>query len=241
MQTSNQGMRSNRLSSVVTDLPGTDPRSPLSPIRTDSAICPHPAAKNDSPFVNCLTALPNERMQPEKQTRSWKPCGSMWPFGSPSATFRVHNVLGSAESTMPVVCGSGYGGPMTDDLILDLDAFIRSIGINRASQHALLLGAGSSISSGIPSAASCIWEWKRAIFLTRNPGLETQFAELSLPAVRSKIQRWLDGQRVYPPNDSPEEYSAYIIECYPIADDRRAFFQDKVRQAVPHTGYRLTV
>ena len=130
---------------------------------------------------------------------------------------------------------------MTDDLILGLDAFIRSIGINRASQHALLLGAGSSISSGIPSAASCIWEWKRAIFLTRNPGLETQFAELSLPAVRSKIQRWLDGQRVYPPNDSPEEYSVYIKECYPIADDRRAFFQDKVRQAIPHIGYRLTV
>ena len=36
---------------------------------------------------------------------------------------------------------------MADDLILGLDAFIRSIGINRASQHALLLGAGSSISS----------------------------------------------------------------------------------------------
>src|SRR6266852_6510503 len=129
---------------------------------------------------------------------------------------------------------------MTDDLILGLDAFIRSIGINRATQHALLLGAGASISSGIPSAASCIWEWKRAIFLTRNPGLETQFAELSLPAVRSKIQRWLDGQRVYPPNDSPEEYSVYIKECYPIADDRRAFFQDKVRHDQsqnPETGH----
>ena len=115
------------------------------------------------------------------------------------------------------------------------------VGINRASQHALLLGAGASISSGVPSAASCIWEWKRAIFLTRNPGLETQFAEFSLPAVRAKIQRWLDGQRIYPPNESPEEYSVYIKECYPIADDRRVFFQDKVRQAVPHIGYRLTV
>src|SRR5689334_16461059 len=111
---------------------------------------------------------------------------------------------------------------MNDDFLLDLDAFVRSIGINKVSQHALLLGAGSSISSGIPSAATCIWEWKRAIFLTRNPGLEAQFAELSLPAVRSKIQRWLDAQRVYPPNDSSDEYSAYIKECYPIAEDRRA-------------------
>ncbi len=130
---------------------------------------------------------------------------------------------------------------MADDLILELDAFIRSVGINKATQHCMLLGAGASISSGIPSAASCIWEWKRAIFLTKNPGLEAQFAELSLPAVRAKIQRWLDNQRSYLPNDSPGEYGFYIQECYPIADDRRAFFQEKIRQAIPHTGYRLMV
>ena len=95
-----------------------------------------------------------------------------------------------------------------NDLNLDLDAFIRSIGINRATQHALLLGAGASISSGVPSAASCIWEWKRAIFLTRNPGLEAQFAELSLPAVRSKIQRWLDGQAIYPRMKLPKNMAS---------------------------------
>jgi hypothetical protein len=130
---------------------------------------------------------------------------------------------------------------MADDLILGLDAFIRSVGISKGSPHALLLGAGSSISSGVPSAASCIWEWKRAIFLTRNPGLEAQFAEISLPAIRAKIQRWLDGERIYPSQDAPEEYSSYIQECYPIADDRKAFFQEKVRQAVPHIGYRLAI
>jgi len=130
---------------------------------------------------------------------------------------------------------------MGDDLVLGLDAFIRSIGINRATQHALLLGAGASISSGVPSAASCIWEWKRAIFLTKNPGLEAQFAELSLPAVRAKIQRWLDSQSIYPANDTPEEYGVYVSACFPIADDRRAFFQEKVRQAIPHIGYRLAI
>jgi hypothetical protein len=30
-----------------------------------------------------------------------------------------------------------------DALVLDLDAFIRSVGINKATQHALLLGAGA--------------------------------------------------------------------------------------------------
>jgi hypothetical protein len=128
-----------------------------------------------------------------------------------------------------------------DNFILDLDALVRSIGINRVTTHALLLGAGASISSGVPSAASCIWEWKRAIFLTNNPGLEVQFAELSLPAVRTKIRRWLDRQGKFPPEGAREEYGVFIKECFPIADDRRSFFGEKVRQAVPYIGYRLMV
>lgn len=128
-----------------------------------------------------------------------------------------------------------------NNLLIDLDAFVRSVGINRATPHALLIGAGASISSGLPSAASCIWEWKRSIFLTKNPGLETQFSELSLPAVRTKIQSWLDAQRRYPPLDASSEYGTYIEECFPIPDDRRAFFQEKVRQASPHIGYRLLI
>jgi hypothetical protein len=46
-----------------------------------------------------------------------------------------------------------------------IDAFIRSIDINKKRPICLLLGAGASISSGMPSAERCIWEWKREIFL----------------------------------------------------------------------------
>src|SRR5207237_894645 len=60
-------------------------------------------------------------------------------------------------------------------LILSLDAFVRSIGVQR-SPFEFFLGAGASTTSGIPSAEMCIWEWKRQIFLTNNPGLEDQFA-----------------------------------------------------------------
>jgi hypothetical protein len=85
----------------------------------------------------------------------------------------------------------------------------------------------------------CIWEWKRQIFLTNNPGLENQFAELSLEGVRRRIQAWFDRQGSYPGENAPEEYGFYIKECFPITDDRRAFFNEKVRQAAPHIGYRL--
>ncbi len=126
-----------------------------------------------------------------------------------------------------------------EDIILPLDAFIRSVGVNRDTQHALFLGAGASVSSGIPSAEKCIWEWKRSIFATNNPGLEEQFSELSLPSVQSRIQEWLDQQGRFPSAGSTDEYEFYIEHCYPIMENRRAYFQDRIRSAKPHVGYRL--
>jgi hypothetical protein len=69
--------------------------------------------------------------------------------------------------------------------------------------------------------------------------LERQFSELSLEGVRRKIQQWLDRQGRYPAENSPEEYGFYIKECFPISEDRRAFFQRLVISATPHIGYRL--
>jgi NAD-dependent SIR2 family protein deacetylase len=128
---------------------------------------------------------------------------------------------------------------MPDDLILPLDALVRSIEINRSIAHAFFLGAGASVSSGVPSAQMCIWEWKRDIFITNNPGLEDQFSELSLPGPRQKIQQWLNLQAVYPPEGGSDEYGFYFESCFPIRDDRRAYYEDKVRQARPNIGYRL--
>ena len=126
-----------------------------------------------------------------------------------------------------------------EDFVLSLDAFVRSVGVRRTTPHALFLGAGASVSSGIPSAQSCIWEWKRHLFLTNNPGLEEQFAEISLPSVRDRIQQWLDRQGAYPANGAPDEYGFYIRQCFPIVDDRRAYFAERIRTAQPHIGYRL--
>ena len=128
--------------------------------------------------------------------------------------------------------------PAQGELVLSLDAFVRSVGVQR-SPFAFFLGVGASTTSGIPSAEMCIWEWKRQIFLTNNPGLEDQFAELSLEGVRRKIQQWLDRQGDYPKEGASEEYGFYIKRCFPITSDRSAFFQQKVRDAHPHIGYRL--
>lgn len=125
------------------------------------------------------------------------------------------------------------------NLTLPLDAFVRAIGIDRQAPHAVFLGAGASISSGVPSAQLCIWEWKRSIFLTNNPGIERQFSELTLCSVQERIQNWLDRKGGFPANGSSDEYSFYIRECYPINQHRRQFFADKIRTIQPHIGYKL--
>ncbi len=126
---------------------------------------------------------------------------------------------------------------MADNRTLQLDALVRSIGVNRSSPHAVFLGAGASISSGVPSDWRCIWEWKRDIFLTNNPALRDQFSELSLPSVQERIQRWLESNG-HPNLDDPSEYPYYIERCYPIPEDRRLFFQRTIATARPHTGYQ---
>ena len=81
---------------------------------------------------------------------------------------------------------------------LEIDAFIRSVGVNHRSPYALFLGAGASTSSGVPSAEACIWQWKKSIFCTNNPGLEEQVSELSLRAVQERIDRWLQVNGFFP-------------------------------------------
>jgi hypothetical protein len=41
-----------------------------------------------------------------------------------------------------------------DDLVLALDAFVRSVAVKTGVPHAFFLGAASSLSSGVPSASA---------------------------------------------------------------------------------------
>jgi hypothetical protein len=122
--------------------------------------------------------------------------------------------------------------------VMPIDALVRSVGVSSDSPHAFFLGAGASVTLGVPHAGQCIWEWKRHIFLTKNPGLEEQFSELSLPSTQERIQRWLE-EHGYPRSGDPSEYGLYIEECYPVAEHRRRFFQRLTREARPHVGYRV--
>jgi SIR2-like protein len=124
-------------------------------------------------------------------------------------------------------------------MAFSVDEFLRAVEVNRVSPHALFLGAGASVSSGVQSTDSCIWDWKRRLFITNNPGLKEFVRELSSGSVRRRIQRWLDSEGKYPRPGVPEEYGALAEACFPLAEDRRRYFQDLATTAHPHAGYQL--
>jgi hypothetical protein len=110
---------------------------------------------------------------------------------------------------------------------------------NMDTPHILLLGAGASVESGIPSAIDCIWDWKKEIFLSQNSALIETYNNVKLDSVQLAIQKWLDAQKIYPNLNSDEEYSFYAENAYPISDDRRKYFQHLVDGKKPSLGYHL--
>ena len=123
---------------------------------------------------------------------------------------------------------------------LQMDEFLRSLKQNIGTPHALLLGAGASVESGVPSAADCIWEWKKEIYLSQNPGMIGTYDNAKQDNVRRVIQRWIDTQNSYPTENSPEEYSFFVEKAYRIPEDRRRYFQSLVAGKEPSLGYHLT-
>ena len=122
---------------------------------------------------------------------------------------------------------------------LKFDEFIRSLKQNKDTTHSLLLGAGASVESGIPSASDCIWDWKHEIFTSLNPTSADFFKNVKVDNVRIAIQNWLDSQRIYPAANSDDEYSFFAEKAYPIDDDRRKYFQHLTENKNPSLGYHL--
>lgn len=122
---------------------------------------------------------------------------------------------------------------------LQMDEFLRSLKQNIDTPHSLLLGAGASIESGIPSASDCIWDWKKEIFLSQNPSAVGTYDNAKSERVRRVIQQWVDSQNIYPIENAEEEYSFFAEKAYPIADDRRKYFQHLIAGHDPSIGYHL--
>lgn len=121
---------------------------------------------------------------------------------------------------------------------LHFDEFQRAIQISKNDTFSLLLGAGCSITSDIPSAEDCIWEWKRDIYKTNNPSVLGWIENYKNKKAQDVIQNWLNNQGSYPERGAKEEYSFYAQKCYPIDEHRRQYFQKISSGKKPSIGYK---
>ncbi|MEQ8624380.1 MAG: SIR2 family protein [Vicingaceae bacterium] len=121
---------------------------------------------------------------------------------------------------------------------LEFDEFLRSVAISKNDTYSLLLGAGASVSSGIPSAIDCIWDWKGTIYKTNNSSTNEWINNFRNPKVQKTIQTWLDNQGNYVDNGSKNEYSFYAKKCFPIDKNRSQYFQKICSNTKPAVGYR---
>lgn len=120
-----------------------------------------------------------------------------------------------------------------------LEPLVRSVTL-RDDNYMLFLGAGTSVTSGVPSAQDCIWRWKRLLYVTAHPKINpVLFGSASLPHVQEKIQNWLDRQGVHPALGADEEYAHYAEACFPLSSDRKTEFRQLLQASRPHIGYRL--
>ncbi|WP_430935659.1 SIR2 family protein [Saccharicrinis sp. 156] len=121
---------------------------------------------------------------------------------------------------------------------LQFDEFLRAINISKNDTYSLLLGAGCSITSDIPSAEDCIWEWKKSIYKSNNSTASDWIENHRNPKVKDTIQHWIDNQGGYPERENAEEYSFYAKKCYPIEEHRRQYFQKISSNKKPSIGYK---
>lgn len=124
---------------------------------------------------------------------------------------------------------------------IDFDVFLRIFERNKKQSHAFLLGAGCSISSDIPSASSCIWDWKKILYLSNNTNVNPKYLNANTENAQREIQRWCDQQVDYPPLNDPSEYSFYVEKAYPFEVDRRAYFEGLFANKRPNIGYQLLI
>ncbi len=123
--------------------------------------------------------------------------------------------------------------------MLEYDQFLRSVEISKNDTFSFLLGAGASVTSGIPSASECIWHWKTSIYETKSDANIFEILDRNSSQAREHVQRWLDSEGIYPKAGSPKEYSDYVTYCYPIEDDRRKYFQKLCENRKPGIGYKV--
>ena len=121
--------------------------------------------------------------------------------------------------------------------MLAQEQFVRNFCVMSDGEVDFFLGAGASVSSGIPTGGDLVWEFKRTLYCTEH-GISTEkFKDLALPSTRNRFQEYFDQQKSFPKCYSPNEYSFYFERCYSDPLARKRFIESIVSGREPSLGY----
>jgi hypothetical protein len=116
---------------------------------------------------------------------------------------------------------------------IDKDTFLRSFKVLSNQSFDLLLGAGASISSGIPSGSDLVWHFKREILSSSGKINGKKFQDLKVEANKKVIQSYFNEEDAKVVN----QYSYYFEKCYPDPLVRQEFLTSLVRDKKPSIGF----
>lgn len=120
---------------------------------------------------------------------------------------------------------------------MDEAQFIRNFKFNRQGMIDIFLGAGASISSGIPTGGELVWYFKREIYCSENGISLERFKDLASETNRIILQGYFDAQKKYPVKGDSQEYSFYFEKCFSSWDARKNFIDQQVVRKAPSIGY----
>src|SRR5574344_646324 len=116
---------------------------------------------------------------------------------------------------------------------IDKDTFLRSFKVLSNQSFDLLLGAGASISSGIPSGSDLVWHFKRELLSISGKINGKKFQDLKIEDNKKIIQSYFEEEDVKVSN----AYSYYFEKCYPDPLVRQEFLTNMVRDKKPSIGF----
>lgn len=120
---------------------------------------------------------------------------------------------------------------------MDQKQFIRNYKALTKGTIDFFLGAGASISSGIPTGGDLVWYFKREIYCTENGISQDRFKDLKSESNRLILQNYFDLQADTPERGNPKEYSFYFEKCYDSWFARKSFIDSLVERRNPAIGY----
>ena len=123
-----------------------------------------------------------------------------------------------------------------DQLRIDVGEFLNFYPL-RCPHIMWLLGAGASVTAGLPTAYTLTWEFKRQLYCTAHHLPPTRFPNLNEKAFQSRVQSHFNASAGYPTEGDIEEYPFYFHRYLPNEGDRRRYLDGRLAGIKPSYGH----